>query len=103
MVETKSIGAYWMIGLAVVAALIGAWFLYWKLALAGADNRYEVNRNTQQYQAGIIAAQRARVAAWDNAVDEAQKKNIAQAFCAMQLDLTDVPEDLAAADKRICP
>lgn len=100
--ETKSIGLYWTVALVTVAVIVGGWFLYWKLALAGADNRYEVNRNTQQYQAGIIAAQRARVAAWENAVDEAQKKNIAQTFCTMQLDLTDVPEDLAAAEERLC-
>jgi hypothetical protein len=100
--ETKSIGMYWAIGLLVVVGFIGAWFLYWELALKGADNRYEVNRNTQQYQAGIIAAQRARVAAYDNAADEAQKKNIAQTFCTMELDLTDVPADLAAANDRIC-
>ena len=31
-------------------------------ALKGADNRYEVNRTTQQYQAGLIAAQRAGTA-----------------------------------------
>ena len=61
-----------------------------------------MNRNTQQYQAGILSAQRARVASYDNAVDEAQKKNIAQTFCTMQLDLTDVPADLAAANERIC-
>jgi hypothetical protein len=91
-----------MIAIIGILLVIGAWFLYWSLALKGADNRYEVNTKTQQYQAGIVAAQRARVSAWDNAVDEAQKKNIAQTFCTMQLDLTQVPADLAAANERIC-
>lgn len=100
--ETKSIGTYWIIGILVVAGFIGAWFLYWELALKGADNRYEVNINTQQYQAALVAAQRNRVAGWDAAVDEAQKKNIAQTFCTMQLELTQVPADLAAAQTRIC-
>jgi hypothetical protein len=100
--ETKNIGLYWAIGIGTVLLLVGGWFAYWSLALKGADNRYEVNTKTQQYQAGIVAAQRARVSAWDNAVDEAQKKNIAQTFCTMELDLTQVPADLAAAYERIC-
>lgn len=100
--ETKNIGLYWAIGIGTVLLLIGAWFLYWNLALKGADNRYEVNTKTQQYQAALVAAQRNRVAGWDAAVDEAQKKNIAQTFCTMQLELTQVPADLAAANDRIC-
>jgi hypothetical protein len=100
--ETKDIGRYWITGILIVVGFIGAWFLYWELALKGADNRYEVNTKTQQYQSALVQAQRNRVAGWDMAVDEAQKKNIAQTFCTMQLDLTQVPADLAAAQTRIC-
>ena len=45
--ETKNIGLYWLTGIGVVLLCVIGWFMYWNLALKGADNRYEVNRNTQ--------------------------------------------------------
>lgn len=86
----------------VIAILVGLWFGGWALYKANVEKKYEVNTGTQQYQAGLISQQRDRVAAYDATDNEAQKRNIATAFCAVHSELTKVPDDLQVAYGRIC-
>lgn len=88
--------------IAVVALLVGCWFGYWALTKQAVSNQYDVNTNTQQYQAGLISQERDRVTAYDAATDESQKANIRSQFCTVYADLTKPPADLAAAHTRIC-
>lgn len=88
--------------LAAVLLCVGGWYGYWHLAKAGQNNRYDVNTHSQQYQAALVSQERDRVAGYDAATDPAQKQQIKATFCAVYLDLTQVPADLSAAHARIC-
>lgn len=102
MTTSKSVFSTILIVLLAAAILVGLWFGYWALRKASVENQYEVNTGTQQYQSGLISQQRDRVAAYDAASSDAQKKNIATTFCAVQQEITKVPEDLIQANARIC-
>jgi len=89
--------------LIVVALLfVGLWFGYWALAGKAQNNRYRVNTGSQQYQAGLVAAERDRIAGYDAASDDAQKHQIATTFCQVYPDLNPAPADLVEAHARIC-
>lgn len=87
---------------AVVVLCTGGWLLYWRLALAGQNNQYNVNTHSQQYQAGLIAQERDRIAGYDAAIDPAQKQQIKTSFCQVYPDLTQPPIDIQSAHARIC-
>lgn len=92
-----------IIGIVIIAVVgVGGWFLYWTLALKGANNQYNVNTHTQQYQAGLVQQLRDKQQGYDLATDPAQKANFKQTFCAMYPDLTQPPNDLIDANIRIC-
>ncbi len=87
---------------AAAAVLVAMWFGYWALTKQSVANQYDVNTNTQQYQAGLIGQERDRVTAYDAATDDAQKNNIKTTFCTVYADLTKPPADLQSAHTRIC-
>lgn len=92
------------VGLAVVgAAVIAGLYLggFW-VAKDATNRQYQVNVNTQQYQAGLIAQERDRVQGIETSNDEGQKKNLALTFCTVYHDLTVQPEDLALAFSTYC-
>lgn len=82
----------------VVGLVIGGWALYqWNIS-----KKYQADTHNQQYQSALIAQERDRAEAWDKAVDTAQKSHLASTFCAVYVDITDVPTDLVLANERIC-
>lgn len=87
---------------ATVLLAVGGWFGYWALAKAGQSARYNVNTHNQQYQAGLISAERDRVTGYDAATDEAQKNQIRSTFCAVYSQLDPPTPDLVDAHTRIC-
>lgn len=93
----------WIVTIAIVAGLgTGAWFGYWWLAPKAANNQYNVNTHTQQFQTGLVQQLRDKVQGYQLATDPAQKANFAQTFCAMYVDLTQPPQDLIQAHFTIC-
>jgi hypothetical protein len=92
-----------VLGIIVAAAVLaGLWFEGWALAGQAQSNRYGVNTNSQQYQAGLVAQERDRIAGYDVAVDVAQKAQIKVTFCQVYSDLKPAPDDLISASARIC-
>lgn len=86
-----------------IAVTVGGWKLGWWLKGANQDNLYEVNTHSQQYQAGLVSAERDRVQGYDLAVGvPSQQKQIALTFCPVFLTMTQPPSDLVAANVRIC-
>jgi Tfp pilus assembly protein PilX len=102
MTTARQVTSTILIAVTVAALLTGAWFGYWALAKRSVANQYDINTNTQQYQAGLISQERDRVTAYDTATDDAQKNNIKTTFCAVYAELTKPPADLASAHDRIC-
>lgn len=88
--------------LAGVVLLVGGWYAYWAIARAATSNRYDVNTNTQQYQAGLISQERDRIAGYMAATDTAQKQQIAAQFCAVYPSLKPPPPDLVTASANLC-
>lgn len=84
------------------AMIIALWFGYWAISRENTTQRYKVNTNNQQYQAGLISQERDRVLGWDEAKDLGQKAQIKSTFCAVYLTLKPAPEDLVLAYSRIC-
>jgi hypothetical protein len=101
-------GEWWTPGKVLAAVLItlvvviGGWYAYWSLSKTAADNRYDVNTRTQQYQQGLIDAERDRVSGYDDTTSPAQREAIAKQFCAVYAELTQPPPDLGVAHDRLC-
>lgn len=76
---------------------MGWWFKQQDVGL-----QRDVNRNSQQYQDGLVSQERDRIQAYDAAVDPAQKKQLALTFCAVYVDLVKPPTDIVQAQARIC-
>lgn len=90
-------------GLVVLVGLaVGGYSLYWHVAKQNVRNQYDVNTNTQQYQAGLISQERNLALDWGKAVDPGQKQAIADQFCGIYPNLNPTPSDLATANTRIC-
>jgi hypothetical protein len=85
-----------------VVLIIGGWYAYWGLTKASTANRYDVNTHGQQYQSGLISQERDRVSGYLAATDPAQKRAIADQFCAVYASLDPAPADLAAQHATIC-
>lgn len=85
-----------------IGLCVGGWFLYWAVALQNQNQQYGVNTHSQQYQSSLISQERDAAQGWTNATDPAQKKQIAETFCAVYSDLTEKPIDLVQADARMC-
>lgn len=86
----------------LVAIAVGGWEGGWWLNKANANKQYQVNINTQQYQAGLISQERDNVIGWQSATDSGQKDIIKNTFCTMYLNLTQPPADLVFANSKIC-
>ena len=84
------------------ALIVGLWFGGWALAGANQTKQYQVNTNSQQFQGGLVSQERDRIAAYDAAVDGAQKQQIKTTFCQVFQDLKPAPDDLVTANSRIC-
>lgn len=84
------------------ALCVGLWFGGWALYRANQSAKYEANTHSQQYQAGLVSAERDRVAAYDAATSDAQKANIATTFCQVYDELNPPTPDLETAHARIC-
>lgn len=98
----KTIGLV-IVGVVVaIAIVVGAWTGYWWIARQSQNNRYDVNQHSQQYQGALVSQERDRVQGWDAATDPAQKRQIADTFCAVYETLTQPPTDLVEANARIC-
>lgn len=91
-----------LVGVTVVAVLVGGWYGYWALKNAATRNNYEVNNHSQQYQLGLIAQERDRVTAYNAATDPTQKTYIKAQFCQIYPDLDPAPTDLVTAYQTIC-
>jgi hypothetical protein len=92
-----------LIGLVLVVAIIfGGWAMGWWFKQQDVGLQRDVNRNSQQYQDGLVSQERDRVQAYDMAVDDAQKKQISLTFCAVYQDLVKPPTDIMQAQARIC-
>lgn len=102
MTTAKQVLNVVLAAVAVCAILVAAWFGYWALNKQAVKNQYDINTNTQQYQAGLISQERDRVTAYDATTDESQKTNIRSTFCTVYADLTQPPTDLVDAHSRIC-
>jgi hypothetical protein len=83
----------------VVAALIAAW---WFFGAAVTGRQYHNDTHNQQYQAGLISAERDRAQAYQVATSAGQKAQLKATFCATYPNITDVPTDLADAYTVIC-
>lgn len=86
----------------VAAVVLGGWSAGWWFKEQNVGNQRDVNRNSQQYQDGLVSQQRSLVQGYDVAVDESQKKQISLRFCASYLNLVEPPNDLVQAEARIC-
>lgn len=92
-----------VLGLVVVVALaVGGYSLYWHVAKQNVRNQYDVNTNTQQYQAGLISEERNLSLEWTRAEDPGQKQAIADQFCQVYPNLTPAPADLVTAHAGMC-
>jgi hypothetical protein len=100
--KTEDIGFFSRMVVVTIAVLVCGWFLYWAIAGMAKDNRYKVNVQSQQYQAGIISQLRDTITGYDVARDPAQKKQLQTTFCALYQNLTLIPADLHDAALRIC-
>lgn len=87
-------------GLAIITLM---YLGYWWLAKDAANRRYEVNTNTQQYQAGLVAAEQSRAQDWRIATDPGQKYQIALTFCSTYPSLTQPLPDLVSNFATMCP
>lgn len=102
--------------LLAVAICVGGWFGYWALAGHSQTRRYEVNTQSQQYQASLVSQERDRVVGYDQlttaiagttdatikAADQEQQDSIKSTFCAVYADLKPPTTDLLEAQSRIC-
>jgi hypothetical protein len=86
----------------VVAIIFGGWAMGWWFKQQDVGLQRDVNRNSQQYQDGLVSQERDRVQAYDVAVDDSQKKQISLTFCAVYQDLVKPPTDIMQAQARIC-
>lgn len=81
----------------ITALAIGGWKLGWWLKGANANQQYQVNVNTQQYQASLLDRERNYITGWQTATDQGQKAQIKASFCTVLADLTITPLDISAA------
>jgi Tfp pilus assembly protein PilO len=86
----------------VAIVIVVGWFAYWEIAEQSQTNRYKVNTRSQQYQSATVAQLRNYVTAYNVAVDDSQKAQIAETFCTMYVTLEPAPADLAFAYPTIC-
>lgn len=74
----------------------------WQIYRYNLDQQNQANHTSQQYQDGLIAAERDRVQGYDTATNDGQKKQIALTFCAAYQSINHPPVDLVAAQSRLC-
>lgn len=95
-----------LVGLAafvlVVGICVGGWYGYWALASSSQQNRYQVNTHGQQYQNSLITQARDQATGWNAAVDPAQKKFLANAFCAEYQNIDSPPADIVSDHASMC-
>ena len=91
-----------LVGVTIVAVLVGGWYGYWALKNAATHNDYQVNNHSQQYQLGLIMQERDRVTAYNAAVDDTQKTYIKAQFCQVYPDIDPPPVDLVMAYQKLC-
>ncbi len=91
-----------ILGIAAAVGLsVGGWQLHWWAAQSTQNHMYDINTHSQQYQSGLVSAERDRAQGWDAATDTGQKANIKATFCAVYADLTQIPNDLAQDAARL--
>lgn len=91
-----------LVSVGVVALIVVPFLIWWFAGAALTGRQYHNDTQNQQYQAGLISAERDRVQAYDTALDPGQKTQIGATFCAVYMDLNPAPSDLVAAYSRIC-
>ncbi len=94
MTRMESFVATLVAALIVVALAVGGWSLYWWTQQHDIENRYKVNTNSQQYQAGLISQERDRAQAYQVATDPGQRAQIKATFCQIYPDITPIPADI---------
>lgn len=60
----------------------------WGIYKYNLDQQNQANHTSQQYQDGILAAERDRVQGYQIATDEGQKKQILLTYCAIYKSIT---------------
>jgi hypothetical protein len=99
---TSTVRAIAIGGLVIILCVV-AYLGYWWLARDTTERQYDVNTQTQQYQAGVAAQLRDDARGWQVATDPAQKSLLASQFCTQYLIIIDPkPADLVQSNQVIC-
>lgn len=89
-------------GVAVVVIGWALWHGLWAANRSAVQHTYEINRDSQQFQAGLISQERNLSLDWNRAIDPGQKRAIADQFCQIYPNLQPATADLASVHDSIC-